>query len=118
VSRVLIDTSVWISHLRSPNGTLIDLLKQGVAATHSAVIGELACGSIKNRVAFVESLGRLKFITEAESKEVIELIERRKLYGKGIGWIDAQLLASCLISDATLFTLDKKLAVISSKLLP
>lgn len=113
----LVDTSIWIAHLRSPHQELIALLENGNAATHTAVIGELACGSLKKRTVFLESLNRLLPVTEADPEEVHELIENKKLFGKGIGWVDAQLLASCLISNTHLITLDKKLAAIASKLL-
>ena len=117
MSRVLVDTSTWIAHLRSTNEDLVELLSSNSVLTHSAVIGELACGSLKNRKDFLDDLRRLNSVEEASVEEALELIETRRLYGKGIGWVDACLLASCLISDCALFTLDKRLSEIARKIL-
>jgi predicted nucleic acid-binding protein len=109
VNRFLVDTSVWIDHLRSPSEQLIGLLKQRRALVHSAVVGELACGYLLNRNEFLSSLSRLPAAKEASPDDVLELIEKRKLYGKGLGWIDAQLIASAILSDVLLLTYDKRL---------
>ena len=74
MAATLIDTSVWIAHLRSTHETLTELLREGAVLTHPAVIGELACGSLKNRQEFLENLSRLKSVTEAETEEVMEFV--------------------------------------------
>ena len=85
-------------------------------ATHPFVIGELSCSSPKNRKAILELLAELPRVTVAEHEEVLELIESRKLMGNGIGWMDAHLLASSLISGTPLWTADKKLRSVSAAL--
>ena len=82
----LVDTSVWIDHLRRPEETLLELLKDRRVLTHSAVIGELACGQIPKRDLFLTDLSLLPQVKEATSEEVLHLIDTHKLYGKGLGW--------------------------------
>lgn len=106
----LVDTSVWIAHLRSPQPELIRLLTAHQVLVHSAVIGELACGNLPNRSVFIQDLVLLPKAIEASAHETLELIERRRLYGKGLGWVDLQLLASASLSNAELLTYDKTLA--------
>ncbi|MBI2027283.1 MAG: VapC toxin family PIN domain ribonuclease, partial [Deltaproteobacteria bacterium] len=85
---VLVDTSVWIDHLRQKNTELIALLEQNLILVHSAIIGELACGNLKRRNEFIQYLQFLPTSQEASSEEVLEMIENRHLYGKGINWVD------------------------------
>ena len=107
---ILVDTSVWIDHFRNGNAELEQLLIAGEVMIHPFIIGELACGSIKNRTEILELLGELPHANVAEHLEVLRLIEDRKLHGKGIGLIDAHLIASALISKTRLLTIDKPLA--------
>jgi predicted nucleic acid-binding protein len=107
--KVLVDTSVWIGHLRLSNNELIDLLQERRVLIHSAVVGELACGHISKREQFLNDLFLLPKAIEASPLEVIKFINDHKLYGKGLGWIDVQLLTSAILSEATLMTLDKRL---------
>ncbi|MCB0340564.1 MAG: type II toxin-antitoxin system VapC family toxin, partial [Bdellovibrionales bacterium] len=113
---ILADTSVWVDHLRRANKAFVELLEDGDVATHPFVVGELACGSLKNRKTILDLLQDLPEVDVASHNEVIELIESRKLMGKGIGWIDAHLLAAALISGTPLWTADKKLRTISAAL--
>jgi predicted nucleic acid-binding protein len=113
---VLADTSVWIEHLRRGHPGLTELLRQGLVLMHPSVAGELACGNLKNRAAILADLFALPTTTVASDGEVLQLIEDRRLWGRGLGWIDAQLLASALISNCRLWTLDKRLAAIASDL--
>jgi predicted nucleic acid-binding protein len=106
---ILVDTSVWVDHLRVGNPTLRQLLEAGEVSCHSFVIGELACGTLRKRSAILELLGKLPVVSAAEDFEVLELIERRRLMGRGLGWIDVHLLAAAMISDVSLWTLDKPL---------
>ena len=106
---VLVDTSVWIDHLRSPNLQLMDLLLVGQVLGHPAVLGELSCGNLKDRRNFLLSLSELPQATPASNAEVLNFIEARKLYGRGLGWVDAHLLASARLSGCRLLTLDLRL---------
>lgn len=113
---ILVDTSVWIDHFRNGNKQLEELLINNEAMIHPFIIGELACGSIKNRSEIFGLLNELPLSTVAEHQEVLKLIDDRKLYGKGIGLIDAHLIASALISKVKLLTLDKPLEKIAALL--
>jgi predicted nucleic acid-binding protein len=106
---ILVDTSVWIDHFRNGNSELEELLINNEVMIHPFIIGELACGSIKNRNEILGLLNELPHAVVAEHQEVLKLIEDRKLYGKGIGLIDAHLIASALISNVGLLTIDKPL---------
>jgi predicted nucleic acid-binding protein len=106
---ILIDTSVWIDHFRFGNAQLEELLTSSEVMIHPFIIGELACGSMKNRKEILGLLNELPRADIAEHQEVLKLIEDRRLYGKGIGLIDAHLIASALISKVKLLTMDKTL---------
>ncbi len=112
---VIVDSSVWIDHLRNKNFQLVNLLETNFVFLHPFILGELSCGNLKNRNEFLFYLNLLPKMTEASHNEVISFIENNKLYGKGIGWIDAHLLVSTMISKGRLFTLDKKLSAIAAK---
>lgn len=107
---LLVDTSVWIEFLRKGYGPLDVALAERKVVTHPFVVGELACGGLRAGHEVRRLLQRLPTVDEATHDEVMELLERRRLFGSGIGWIDAHLLASTLISGARLLTLDKSLA--------
>ncbi len=106
---VLVDTSIWIDHLRSGNAKLAALLNEGDVAIHPFIIGKLACGNLKNRKEIVSLLHALPHITKADDNEVLFFIEKHKLMGLGIGLIDIHLLASCKLGKARLLTKDKRL---------
>jgi predicted nucleic acid-binding protein len=106
---ILVDTSVWIEHLRARNDRLRTLLFDEQVLCHPFVVGELACGTLQKRE---EILTMLKALPEAhllEHEEVMSFLEARRIYGRGIGWVDAHLLASTLLTGCTLWTLDKPL---------
>lgn len=105
----LVDTSVWIDHFRRTEPELVRLLQRRWVVGHSSVVGELACGNLRQRAQILADLGALPTAIEATTDETMELIDRHKLYGIGIGWIDAQLIASALLSDCRLWTKDKRL---------
>ena len=111
---ILVDSSVWIEHLRRGNDELSALLRKVEVLTHPFVIGELACGQMKNRREILGLLTELPSASVAEHGEVLELVENRKLMGQGIGWIDAHLLASALLSGSVLWTQDRKLRTLSA----
>ncbi len=113
---ILADTSVWIEHFRRGHPEFAKLLLQGQVVIHPCVAGELACGNLKNRATVLSDLKALPPAEIATNEEVLGLIEDRKLWGRGLGWIDAQLLASALLSRCRLWTLDKRLAAVASEL--
>ncbi len=106
---ILVDTSVWIEHLQKGNERLRSLLYDEQVLCHPFVIGELACGSLQNRQEILSTLRVLPEARFAQHEEVLSFLERRHLYGRGLGWVDAHLLASALLTGCTLWTLDKPL---------
>jgi predicted nucleic acid-binding protein len=113
---VLVDTSIWIDHLRNKNKALISLLARGNVCVHDFIIGELACGNIKNRKEILELLSALPTISLATHAEVLFFIENHHLFGVGLGWVDMHLLSACLINSHSLWTFDKKLAFVASRI--
>ena len=113
---VLVDTSVWVVHLRSGNVGLETLLNDGYVVCHQFVVGELACGNLRNRSEILSLLRALPMANRADHEEVMHFIENHNLVGKGLGYIDMHLLASAILTKVPLWTLDKKLNAISSKL--
>jgi predicted nucleic acid-binding protein len=106
----LVDTSVWVDHLRRGNARLRSCLDGGEVECHPFVIGELACGTLKNRAELLELLSALPRVLEAEHDEALAFIESRRLMGRGLGWVDTHLLVSALVTRTSLWTLDKRLA--------
>jgi len=114
---VLVDSSVWIDHLRNGNETLERQLHALQVATHHFIVGELALGSLRARMTILEALGNLPQIVRARDEEVLRFVEDRKLYGTGIGYVDAHLLTSVALTPGTqLWTLDKRLRGVAGKL--
>ena len=113
---VLVDTSVWVSHLRTSNIRLKGLLNDGHVVCHPFIIGELACGNLVNRSEILSLLETLPMATYVEHEEVMQFIENCSLVGKGLGYIDVHLLASAMLTKVPLWTLDRKLNEVSSKL--
>lgn len=106
---VLVDTSVWIDHLRRTNPTLVGLLESAQVVVHPFVVGELACGSLWRRRDTLELLAMLPTAPMAAHAEVLALVEHRRLWGIGIGWVDAHLLASARLGGIPLWTQDRRL---------
>ena len=107
---ILVDTSVWVDHLRAGDTQLAELLEQGAVFMHPFVLGEIACGSLADRVLVLGLLRDLPMAVVATSEEVLEFVERCELHGKGIGYVDAHLLTSAALSaGTTLWTRDKRL---------
>ncbi len=113
---ILVDTSVWVNHLRAGDRQLVGLLVAGEVGCHPFVIGELACGNLHNREEILRLLSDLPRLRVAEHGEVMRLIEARTLHGKGLGWIDTHLLASALLDGAPVWTLDRSLATAAQSL--
>jgi predicted nucleic acid-binding protein len=106
---ILVDTSVWVSHLRRGEARLAALLTDGLVLVHPFVIGEIACGNLKNRNTVLMSLQALPAARIAGESEVLHLVERHRLWGSGIGWIDAHLVASALLTGCRLWTFNRRL---------
>ncbi len=114
---ILVDTSVWVDHLRQGDAELKGLLSAGHVLTHRFVIGELALGSLQNRDIVLDALKNLPQTTNATDEEVLHFIARHALFGSGIGYIDAHLLAAVQLSPgASLWTRDKRLLAESVRL--
>ena len=107
---ILVDTSVWVDHLRGVDTALAAELERGVVLMHPFVVGEIACVSLGDRAAILELLQDLPAAVPADSAEVLGFIERHGLHGKGIGYVDVHLLASVALTEAScLWTRDKRL---------
>ena len=113
---ILLDTSVWVDHLRRGDSLVVQVLESGQAATHAFVIGDVACGNLKSRVRVIDLLQALPQLAMAMDDEVLYFIERHKLMGRGIGYVDAHLLAAASISGPLLWTRDKRLREIATEL--
>jgi predicted nucleic acid-binding protein len=114
---ILVDTSVWIDHLRSGEPSLAAALEGGRVLMHPFVLGELACGNLKNRGEVLRLLGDLPAAPTATDSEALGLIERRALMGRGIGYIDVHLLASTALAGVgRLWTRDGRLAAVAADL--
>lgn len=113
---ILVDTSVWVDHLRSGEPALVKALEGGRVLMHPFVLGELACGNLRRRDEVLRLLGDLPGAPTATDTEALSMIERRALMGRGIGYIDVHLLASAaLAGDARLWTRDRRLAAAAAE---
>ena len=107
---ILVDTSVWIDHLRRNNQALAGLLEAGDVLSHPFVIGELSLGEIRQRTLVLEYLSLLPSTSIASHYETLHFIERRRLFGRGIGYVDVHLLAAVELTPGDLlWTSDKRL---------
>ncbi len=113
---MLVDTSVWVDHLRRGNARFARHLEAGEVWCHPFVIGELACGRIRNRREILTLLGVLPQAPLALHEEVLEFIEANHIAGSGVGWIDAHLLASSRLGRLSIWTMDRKLASVARDL--
>lgn len=112
---ILVDTSVWIDHLRNGNALLSNLLEENRVVTHPLVLGELSVGNISRRSTFLQLVRNLPVASEASHQEVIDFIEKHRMWSKGVGYFDLHLLCASLIDDIPLWTLDKRLSAIAKK---
>ncbi len=113
---ILIDSSVWMDHFRKPNRQLMALLDAEEACIHPFVIGEVACGNLKNRKEIIALLHALPGVQKADDDDILFFIERHILNGRGVGLIDIHLLASCLLDRCRLWTADKRLQMAAREL--
>jgi predicted nucleic acid-binding protein len=107
---ILVDTSVWVEHLRRGSARLAAALDAAEVAVHPFVVGELACGRLRNRHEILALLAALPSVPIAEHREVLAFLEAHDLPGSGIGWVDAHLLASATLVRTPLWTLDRPMA--------
>lgn len=113
---ILIDTSVWVDHLRRRNPELVRLLADGLVLGHPFVVGELACGRLTDRREVLGLLAALPQAPAVEHDEALQFVEGRRLAGSGLRWIDVHLLAGAILAQAHLWTFDRSLAGAASKL--
>lgn len=114
---ILVDTSIWIDHLRESEPGLVDALEANQVLVHPFVVGELACGNLKDRAAFLKLLSALPRAPVATDEEALAFIDGRRLMGRGIGYLDLHLLASVALAGvATLWTRDKRLIAVARDL--
>jgi predicted nucleic acid-binding protein len=106
---ILVDTSVWIDHFRAGNERLKSLLFDQQVVCHHFIVGELACGTLRNRGEILANLKALPAAHWVEHEEVLSFLETHRFYGQGLGWVDAHLLASALLTRCAIWTFDKSL---------
>ena len=113
---ILIDTSIWIDHLGKPDQRLVDLLHHEEVYGHPHVVGELALGNLRQFDVVIRFMSKLPKPTIASDSEVLLMIRDRRLQGTGIGYSDAHLLASALLTPAAvIWTRDKRLNAVAQR---
>ena len=113
---ILLDTSVWVEHFRNRASAAAAVLEKGAVLVHPYVVGELACGNLARRAEVLALLRSLPNVTVATDDEVLAFIDSRQIAGRGIGYIDAHLLASAFLENTRLWTLDPRLAEVATQL--
>jgi predicted nucleic acid-binding protein len=113
---VLVDTSVWVDHFKLGNDALAELLELDLVMAHPLVVGEIVCGTPPKRVQTLSDLNALQQVQQVSGREVMEFIERERLFGLGCGLVDSMLLASTLLTPGVeLWTLDKRLSALAER---
>ena len=114
---VLVDSSVWVGHFKQRSEHLVELLEQGLVTCHPYVVAEIACGTPPERSAIINMLADLESAPVATQDELLTMMNTRKLFGRGCGFVDMSLLASSLISEKLhIWTVDKRFELIASEL--
>ena len=113
---VLVDTCVWIRHFRERNPLLTAMLEDGEVWCHPVIIGELSMGTLRNRTQTLFDLSSLTCPPIASFSETHQMVEARRLYGRGIQWNDAKILASAVLGEIPLWTSDHRLSQIAAEL--
>src|SRR5262245_37607583 len=113
---MLVDTSVWIDHFHRPHSTLVAALERGEAECHEFVLGELACGTLPRREEVLALRRTLPRIAAVAHEEAMALVAERRLWGRGLGWVDVNLLAAALVVGARLWTADRRLQTVAHDL--
>ena len=114
----LVDTSVWINHIRRADERLRQLLKDDQVVTHPFVVGELACGRFANRDEVLRLLERLPALEPVSNREARLFLDAHNLAGGGIGWVDVHLLAAARLARVQIMTADKALARAGARVSP
>ncbi|NWD52486.1 VapC toxin family PIN domain ribonuclease [Pseudomonas gingeri] len=113
---VLVDTSVWVDHFRYHNDALVDLLELDLVMSHPLIVGEIACGTPPSRIQVLSDLDGLQQTQQANIREVLDFIERERLFGLGCGLVDILLLASTLMTpEAELWAMDRRLCALAER---
>jgi len=110
---ILVDTSIWVNHLRRHDAVLAAHLEAGEVLCHPYVIGEIGLGLLKQRQKVLELLAALPSASVVSHDEAMAFVEQRSLAGRGIGWVDIHLAASAVVSRAKLWTADRRLAAVA-----
>jgi predicted nucleic acid-binding protein len=113
---ILVDTSVWVVHLRNGNDALSERLLKNEVSCHPMIIGELACGNLKRRKEILALLHALPTVGRVSDDEILFFIEQHRLSGRGLGLVDIHILASCVISRTPLWTMDGRLRQAANEL--
>jgi len=113
---ILVDTSVWIEHIRAAHPHLREMLEQFRVVMHPLVMGEVACGTVASRRAVLAEMEGLPRAVVAGHEEAMHLLETRTLWGRGLGWVDLHLLAAAQLSACRLWTLDRRLEDVAREL--
>ena len=113
---ILVDTSIWVDHIRRSNSRLIALLDADLVCMHPWVLGEIACGNLADRANRLYLLASLPLVSIATDDEVLFFIEKHKVYGKGVGYLDMHLLAAVALGALQLWTRDRRLNEVASLL--
>jgi predicted nucleic acid-binding protein len=113
---ILADASVWIQHLRLGDHRFAEALSAELICVHPFVIGEIACGNLRNSSEILDLLGYLSALPSATDAEVLAFVDNRSLMGRGIGLVDVHLLASAALAGVSIWTHDKRLAAVASEL--
>jgi len=113
---ILVDTSIWVDHLRGGRRDLAEILEGGEVLCHPFVIGEIALGHLRRRAEILGLLAALPAAPAVEHREALGFAEAHRLWGRGIGWVDVHLLASAALVAVPLWTSDKSLAAAAGSL--
>jgi predicted nucleic acid-binding protein len=113
---ILVDTSVWVDHLRRGNSRLAWLLENDDVRCHSFVLGELALGNLRPGSEVLAFLLELPLVPPVEHDEALTYVERHSLAGSGIGWVDLHLLCASALARCRLWTLDRRLRAVAARL--
>ncbi len=114
---ILVDTSIWVDHLRAGNDGLATALERGLVLTHPFIVGELACGRMRNRGEILGLLRSLPVGPVVTDDEALQYIDFHQLMGRGIGYVDIHLLASTALAEGMrLWTRDRRLAEVAAEL--
>lgn len=113
---ILVDTSIWIGHFRKGNAHLQELLVKGYVSCHPFIIGELACGNLKQRSNIILLLHALPSVNTVSNDEALYFIEEKRIVGLGIGIVDVHLLASAIMTNTHLWTTDSRLKEVARRL--